>query len=152
MARTVIVFRDTMIERERLAATQADANREREQRGEAIAATITALRDVGRPGARARCARPPQRLESTSTELNGAADAVSAEARTAEERVGVASGNVTAAASSVEELAASIGEIAGQATTLDRGRRAAPSRRRSAPSTPCRSSATPPPASARWSG
>ena len=41
MARTVIVFRDTMIERERLAAEQATANREREDRGEVIAATIT---------------------------------------------------------------------------------------------------------------
>jgi HAMP domain-containing protein len=41
MARTVIVFRDTMIERERLAESQAAANRERENRGEVIAATIT---------------------------------------------------------------------------------------------------------------
>src|SRR5262249_12623922 len=41
MARTVLVFRDTMIERERLAAGEAQAHRERESRGEAIAATIT---------------------------------------------------------------------------------------------------------------
>ena len=81
-----------------------------------------ALRAVGRPGAgqgaRRRATgwrRPPP--------LNGAADAVSAEARTAEERVGAASENVTAAASSVEELAASIGEIAGAGAKIDRGRR-----------------------------
>jgi methyl-accepting chemotaxis protein len=115
MARTVIVFRDTMIERERLAAGQQVANREREQRGEAIAATIARFeRSVDKVLAKVREAA--QRLEITSTQLNGAADEVSAEARTAEQRVGVASNNVTAAAGSVEELAASIGEIAEQAT------------------------------------
>jgi methyl-accepting chemotaxis protein len=114
MARTVIVFRDTMIERERLAQSQAAANRERENRGEVIAATITRF-EMSVDQALAQVREAAERLETTSTELNSAADSVSAEARTAEERVGVASGNVTAAASSVEELAASIGEIAGQA-------------------------------------
>ena len=114
MARTVIVFRDTMLERERLAESQAAANRERENRGEIIAATITRFeRSVDQALSRVREAA--ERLESTSTQLNDAADTVSAEARTAEARVGTASGNVTSAASSVEELAASIGEIAGQA-------------------------------------
>jgi methyl-accepting chemotaxis protein len=114
MARTVIVFRDTMIERERLARSQAAANRDREDRGETIAATITRF-EMSVDQALAQVREAAQRLEITSTELNSAADSVSAEARTAEERVGMASGNVTAAASSVEELAASIGEIAGQA-------------------------------------
>jgi methyl-accepting chemotaxis protein len=114
MARTVIVFRDTMIERERLAADQATANRERENRGEVIAATITRF-ELQVDQALAKLREAAQRLEITSTQLNGAADSVSAEARTAEDRVGSAAGNVTAAASSVEELAASIGEIAGQA-------------------------------------
>jgi methyl-accepting chemotaxis protein len=114
MARTVIVFRDTMLERERLAESQAAANRERENRGEVIAATITRF-EMSVDQALARVREAAQRLESTSTELNDAADTVSSEARTAEQRVGTASNNVTAAASSVEELAASIGEIAGQA-------------------------------------
>ena len=114
MARTVIVFRDTMIERERLAENEAAANRERENRGEVIAATITRF-EMSVDQALARVREAAERLETTSTELNGAADTVSAEARTAEERVGIASGNVTTAAGSVEELAASIGEIAGQA-------------------------------------
>jgi methyl-accepting chemotaxis protein len=114
MARTVIVFRDTMIERERLAQSEAATNRERENRGEAIAAAITRF-EMSVDQALARVREAAERLEVTATQLNGAADSVSAEARTAEERVGVASGNVTAAASSVEELAASIGEIAGQA-------------------------------------
>jgi methyl-accepting chemotaxis protein len=114
MARTVIVFRDTMLERERLAQSQAAANRERENRGEVIAATITRF-EMSVDQALSRVREAAERLESTSTELNGAADTVSSEARTAEHRVGTASTNVTSAASSVEELAASIGEIAGQA-------------------------------------
>jgi methyl-accepting chemotaxis protein len=114
MARTVIVFRNTMIERQRLAAGEAKAHRERESRGEVIAATITRF-EFSVDQALAKVREAAGRLEITSTQLNGAADQVSAEARTAEERVGVASSNVTTAASAVEELAASIGEIAGQA-------------------------------------
>jgi methyl-accepting chemotaxis protein len=114
MARTVIVFRDTMLERERLAKSRAETNHEREQRAEVIAATISRF-EASVDQALAKVREAAQRLEVTSTQLNGAADSVSSEARTAEERVGVASVNVTAAASSVEELAASIGEIAGQA-------------------------------------
>ncbi|MGB2710429.1 MAG: HAMP domain-containing methyl-accepting chemotaxis protein, partial [Conexibacter sp.] len=115
MARTVIVFRDTMLERARLAAGEAETNRRREERGEAIAATITRF-EMSVDQALAKLREASQRLEITSTQLNGAADQVSAEARTAEERMGIASGNVTTAAGSVEELAASIGEIAEQAT------------------------------------
>jgi methyl-accepting chemotaxis protein len=115
MARTVIVFRDSMIEREQLAATQADTNAARERRGEAIAMMIQHFQtSVGQALARLRAAA--ERLEGAAAKLNGAADAVSAESRTAESRVGAASANVTNAAASVEELAASIGEIASQAT------------------------------------
>jgi methyl-accepting chemotaxis protein len=114
MARTVIVFRDTLIERERLSAGETETNRERENRGEVIAATITRF-EMSVDQALAKVRGAAERLEVTSAQLHGAADQVSAEARTAEERVGVASGNVSSAASSVEELAASIGEIAGQA-------------------------------------
>jgi methyl-accepting chemotaxis protein len=114
MARTVIVFRDTMIERERLAGRQAETSREREQRSETIAATIGRFeQSVDQALAKVRDAA--ERLETSSAQLNNAADSVSTEARTAEERVGVASGNVTAAAGSIEELAASIGGIAEQA-------------------------------------
>jgi methyl-accepting chemotaxis protein len=114
MARTVIVFRDTMIERERLATGEAAANRQREQRTDVIASTITRF-EQSVDQALAKVREAAGRLEVTSTQLHSAADQVSSESRTAEERVGVASGNVTAAAGAVEELAASIGEIAGQA-------------------------------------
>jgi methyl-accepting chemotaxis protein len=113
MARTVLVFRNSMIEREQLAATQSDAVRARETRGERINSTITQF-DGSVNEALGRLRGAAERLESTSVKLNQAADSVSAEARTAEQRVGLASTNVTTAAISVEELAASINEIASQ--------------------------------------
>ena len=115
MARTVIVFRDSIIERGRLSATQDEANSERERRSESIASTIVRFEhSVDQALTKVRGAA--HRLEITSAQLNSAADAVSAEALTAENRVSAASQNVTAAASSVEELASSIGDIASQAT------------------------------------
>jgi len=113
MARTVLIFRNSMIERQQLAATQSAAVRDREVRGERIAATIAGF-DGSIDQALHKLRGAAARLESTSVTLNRAADGVSAEARSAEQRVGAASANVAAAASSVEELAMSIGEIANQ--------------------------------------
>jgi methyl-accepting chemotaxis protein len=115
MARSVVVFRDHLIERERLRAARAETNRAREARAEAIAATIKRF-ETSVDQALAKVRETAQRLDIASTQLNSAADQVSADARTAEERVGIASGNVTTAASSVEELATSIAGIAQQAT------------------------------------
>jgi methyl-accepting chemotaxis protein len=115
MARTVIVFRDTIIERQRLARTQEQANHARERRSETIANTIAGFQGSVH-AALAKVRGAAGRLESTSSQLHSAADAVSSEAGLAKERVGNASGNVSAAATSVEELAASIAEIAAQAT------------------------------------
>ena len=114
MARTVIVFRDNIIERDRLTAEQIEAGRAREQRSDSIASTITMFRHSIQQALQKLRGAAAQ-LEMSSTKLTTAADAVSAEARTAEGRVGVASQNVTTAATSIEELAASIGEIASQA-------------------------------------
>jgi methyl-accepting chemotaxis protein len=114
MSRTVIVFRDNMIERERLAAAQSEAVRAREQRSESVAAAIESFRNSIRQ-ALAKLRGAAAQLELSSTKLNSAADAVMAESNTAESRVGAASENVTAAAGSVEELATSIGDIASQA-------------------------------------
>jgi methyl-accepting chemotaxis protein len=114
MARTVIVFRDNMMERDRLTSDQTTSAREKEQRSEAVANAIAAFRNSIQQ-ALGNLRGTAQQLEMSSTKLNGAADAVTAESRTAESRVNAASQNVTSAAASVEELAASIGEIAGQA-------------------------------------
>ncbi len=115
MARSVIVFRDNMIERDRLSGMQTETNAARERRGESIAAMIARFR-TSVEQALARLREQAERLERASTGLNQAADAVTTEAQHAETRVGAASVNVTTVASSIEELAASIGEIAAQAS------------------------------------
>ena len=114
MARTVIVFRDNMIEREKLAATQADASRMQVQRSDTISQTIAQFKQSVE-SALGKLRGASIKLETSSTDLNKSADTMSAEARNAEQRVAAASDNVTTAAGSVEELAASIGEIASQA-------------------------------------
>ncbi len=115
MARAVIVFRDNMIERERLSSAQAETNAARERRGETIAAMIAQFRGSVEQ-ALARLRESASRLERASTGLTAAANACTTEANVAETRVGAASVNVTTVASSIEELAASIAEIAAQAT------------------------------------
>jgi methyl-accepting chemotaxis protein len=130
MARTVVVFRDNMIERERLSAVETQTNTARAQRGESIAAMIDTFR-ASVEQALARLREAAGALEIASSGLNDAADAVSSEARDAENRVNTAAVNVTTVASSIEELAASIGEIALQATrsTEVAGRAVAESKR-----------------------
>ena len=124
MARTVVVFRDNMIERERLAAIQQDSNAAREQRGEAVAGSIGRFR-ASIEQALSRLREASGRLETASTGMNTAADAVSSEAKAAENAVGAASINVTTVASSIDELAVSISEIAAHATkSTDVARRA----------------------------
>jgi len=114
MARAAIVFRDKMVEREKLAETQVHTSRAREQRAEAITAAVAQF-EQSADAALTRLRDAASRLEDTSANLNGAADIVSAEASTAEQHANAASANVATAAGSVEELATSIGEISMQA-------------------------------------
>ena len=114
MARAVIVFRDTMIEREKLAAIQADASQAQSQRNNNIGLTIAQFKHSVE-SALTKLRGASMKLEMSSTDLNKSANVMSNEARTAEQRVAAASDNVTTAAGSIEELAASIGEIASQA-------------------------------------
>jgi methyl-accepting chemotaxis protein len=114
MARTVIVFRDNMIEREKLAAIQTEATRTQTRRNDTIAQTIVQFKHSVE-SALGKLRGASMKLEMSSSDLNKSADTMSAEARTAEQRVAAASDNVTTAAGSVEELAASIGEISTQA-------------------------------------
>ena len=114
MARTVIVFRDTTVERERLAGIQSENSRAREQRADMIAAAIKGFeQSVDQALGKLRGAA--ERLDHAAAALDHAADSVSAQTRTAENRVVAASDNVAAAAGSAEELAASVGHIATQA-------------------------------------
>jgi methyl-accepting chemotaxis protein len=115
MARTVIVFRDNMIERERLAAIQSDASQAQVLRGDTIALTIGQFKNSVE-SALGKLRAAAMKLELSSSDLNKTADTMSSEATTAEQRANAASDNVTTAAGSIEELAASIGEIASQAS------------------------------------
>jgi len=90
MARTVIVFRDNMIERGRLSDAQAAAARAGELRSESVATSIAAFRGSVRQ-ALAKLRGTAERLEASSTRLNAAADAVTSESQTAEGCVGAAS-------------------------------------------------------------
>ena len=130
MARTVVVFRDTMIERERLALVESETGAARERRSETVAAMIRQFR-TSVEQALERLREAAGQLENSSAGLNGAADAVSSEARAAENAVGAASANVTTVAGSIEELAVSISDIAAQAakSTDVAGRAVAESKR-----------------------
>jgi HAMP domain-containing protein len=86
MARTVIVFRDTMIERESLAQTQAGESRAKELRSDTISMTIAQFKhSVETVLGKLRAAS--MKLEMSSTDLNKAADTVSSEAHTAKHGV-----------------------------------------------------------------
>ena len=115
MARTVLVFRDNAIERERLAANETEANRSRERRSEAIAGTIHALRAVGRPGAGqvARRGRTPGGRSLRRSTMRPTP--CRPKRATPRSGCGAASENVSTAAASAEELTGSIGAIAEQA-------------------------------------
>jgi methyl-accepting chemotaxis protein len=115
MARAVVVFRDTTIERTRLSAAETETNTARERRSQTIGTMIEKFR-ASVEQALGRLREASERLEGASSGLNDAADDVSSESRDAENRVSAASVNVTTVASSIEELAASIAEIASQAT------------------------------------
>ena len=151
MARSVIVFRDTMIERERLAAAQAEQARRASSVSTTIATTIGQFKHSVE-SALGKLRAASMKLEMSSADLNKAADTVSAEADSAEQRVTAASENVTAAA----EFGRGTGRLDRRdrlaGGEIDRRRRARGLGSRSAPSPRCPNSATPRPASARWSG
>ena len=118
MAKTVLVFRDNAIERERLATKEAQSHKSREERTATIEQTIATFeRSVDAALAEVRGA--VKRLDEAALTLNGAADVVTEEAESAEQRVGAASRNVTAVASAAEELSASIAEVSAQAANSD---------------------------------
>jgi methyl-accepting chemotaxis protein len=116
MARAVVVFRDNALERERLAAKQAETNQERQSRAERIASLI----DRFEPSADQTLSNvhgAAGQLETVALSLNESAESVSTQARAAEGRIDAAAANVTTAASAAEELSRSMDEIAFQVTS-----------------------------------
>ena len=148
MARAVVVFRDNMIERERLSGVQADANAARERRTESIAAMIGQFR-TSVEAALARLRESASRLEERLERAQPGGRRGDGRSASAETRVGAASVNVTTVASSIEELRRLDRRDRHPGHQVDRSRAAARWPNPSAPSTPCRNWAAPPTASAR---
>ena len=76
MARAVIVFRDTMIEREKLAAIQADASQAQSQRNNNIGLTIAQFKHSVE-SALTKLRGASMKLEMSSTDLNKSANVMS---------------------------------------------------------------------------
>ena len=114
MARTVMVFRDNAVERERLAATEAAGHRASEARSTFITQTIAGF-EQSVDNALEEVRSAVKRLDGAAHQLDGVADMVSDEAGFAEAGVAGASMNVTAAAAAAEELAQTIADVASRA-------------------------------------
>jgi methyl-accepting chemotaxis protein len=119
MARTVLVFRDNAVERERLAAEQARDGEARMRRAQLVDGmvqqferAIESVLDTLRATA--------DQLAGASSTLTDASKTVSARAGSAGETAAAASDNVTAAATAAEELSASLTAVAGQAAQSNR--------------------------------
>jgi len=114
MARTVIVFRDNMIERDRLTSTRPSPRARRSSAAKASQAPSQrpGLDPAGARQSARHCAAARNILDQAQRRGRRGDRRVAHR----ESRVNAASQNVTSAASSVEELATSISEIAGQAT------------------------------------
>ncbi|PTW59133.1 methyl-accepting chemotaxis protein [Breoghania corrubedonensis] len=114
MARTLVVFRDNALERERLSAEQAQDEEARTIRANRIAGLISAF-EATVAGVLAGLNSASQDLRGAARAVEEASDNVTDEARRAGESVGVANENVGSAAVATREMASSIGEIAEQA-------------------------------------
>jgi methyl-accepting chemotaxis protein len=113
LIRSVRVFRDNAIERERLARASEAEQRARAERQHGVEALIARFRADVQETLAAVAANADQ-MEDTAKALSGVADQTAGEARQAATASNVASGNVQTVAAAAEELAASIGEISRQ--------------------------------------
>ncbi|MHA7776161.1 methyl-accepting chemotaxis protein [Roseibium sp. M-1] len=115
MARTVSVFQDNAVERQRLAEASEQENAQRDARVARLETLIANFEGtVGQ--ALESLDRSTSDLTQTSAAVEAAADDVSHQADRANKAVRVAAENVNSAASASEELAASINEISNQAS------------------------------------
>ena len=115
MARTVSVFQENAVERQRLAAASEQENAQRDARVARLETLIANFEGtVGQ--ALESLDKSTADLTQTSAAVEAAADDVTHQADRANKAVRVAAENVNSAASASEELAASINEISNQAS------------------------------------
>ncbi|RCK51793.1 hypothetical protein TH25_09045 [Thalassospira profundimaris] len=113
MAAAVQVFRDNMIEAERLAKQEEEQSRLRSQRAERIEGLTNAFdREAGMTIA--AVASAATELQSNAKSLSSQSDQASHQASTVASAATQATGNVQTVASAAEELSASISQIANE--------------------------------------
>ncbi|MEP3279638.1 MAG: methyl-accepting chemotaxis protein [Stappiaceae bacterium] len=118
MTRSVLVFRDNAVERQKLSRNQEEMRTAREQREQHVDALIDNFRTgiqemLGAVGSNADI------MQETARALNSVADETSGGANTAAAASEQASVNVQTVASAAEELSASIGEISRQVASAN---------------------------------
>lgn len=115
MAQSVEVFKNSMLESQRLAAEQAAAQRQQVERGERMQELTRSFdRDVA--AALGTVNHAVEEMERTAKSMAESAQSVSAGAQAVSSGATEASTNVQTVAAATEELNASIGEIGNQVT------------------------------------
>ncbi|MDR3435311.1 methyl-accepting chemotaxis protein [Telmatospirillum sp.] len=115
MARAVLVFKDSMIEGDRLAASQ-EAERTEKERRVAVVSGLTQDFDAAASSVIDLVATAASEMQSTASTLSAAAEQTNGQASAVASAAHQASENVQTVASAAEELSSSIREISHQVT------------------------------------
>ncbi|WP_376968062.1 methyl-accepting chemotaxis protein (plasmid) [Azospirillum sp. A26] len=115
MARAVQVFKDGLIESERLAAAQAAEQAAKEKRAETVDRLVAQFEQNAAQALRMVAAAATE-LDSTAQAMEATAQRTSSQAATAAAAAEQTSANVQTVASATEEMAVSVREIAGMVT------------------------------------
>ena len=113
MARTVLVFRDHIRDRERLEGEQSEANSARERRSSAVENLIRKFAEAS-DAALGSVKDAAGKLDGAARGLGETAGHVGSEAGMAGKAASAASSNVAQAAAAAEQLASSVSEVARQ--------------------------------------
>jgi methyl-accepting chemotaxis protein len=116
MARTVLVFRDSMRERARLEAEQSEAGASREKRAGAVEKLIRQFAGTA-DAALGAVKTAAQKLDYAAKGLGETAGQVGTEAEMAGKAASAASSNVAQAAAAAEQLASCVSEVARQTSS-----------------------------------
>jgi len=116
MARTVGVFKDNMLETERLRGEQEELKRKAESDRKAFLKTMADDFERGVRESLDKLAAASKQMRATSQSMSATADETNRQATTVAAAAGQASANVQTVATATEELSSSVGEIGRQVT------------------------------------
>jgi len=120
MARTVQVFKDSMVETERLRGEQEELKRKAESDRKAFLKTMADDFERGVRESLDKLAAASKQMRATSQSMSATADETNRQATTVSAAAGQASSNVQTVATATEELSSSVGEIGRQVTQSTR--------------------------------